>query len=125
WMSRFLRRHPGLALKLSTQLERQRAYANDPVILQSYFTKLGRLIRVHDLRPSQIFNMDEKGFLMGLAARAKVLCRRGRRNPRVTHDGKRELVTVIETVVANGAVLSPFVINKGAGHYMGWYKDLT
>jgi len=69
--------------------------------------------------------MDEKGFLIGIAARAKVLWGRGRRNPRVTHNGKRELVTVIETVVADGTVLSPFVINKGAGHYMGWYKNLT
>jgi len=62
---------------------------------------------------------------MGMAARAKVLCRRGRRNPHVTHDGKRELVTVIETVVADGTLFSPFVINKGPGHYMGWYKNLT
>lgn len=125
WVSRFLKRHPPLALKLSTQLERQRAYANDPDILRGYFVKLGGLIRQYGLRPVQIFNMDEKGFMMGLAAKAKVLCRRGRRNPRVTHDGKRELVTVIETVGADGSVLSPFVINKGAGHYMGWYKNLT
>ena len=62
---------------------------------------------------------------MGLATRAKVLCRRGHRNPHVTHDGKRELVTVIETVFASGAALSPFVINKGKGHYLGWYRNLT
>jgi len=35
---------------------------------------------------------------------------------------KEELVTVIETVVADGTVVSPLVINKGAGHYMGLYK---
>ena len=125
WIQRFQKRHPDLALKLSTQLERQRAYAKDPKLLQDYFGKLSRLIRRHGLRAFQIFNMDEKGFLMGKAARAKVLCRRGRRNPRVTHDGSRELVTVIETICGSGVVLSPFVINKGAGHYMGWYKNLT
>jgi len=125
WVSQFLKRHPPLALKLSTQLERQRAYANDPDILRGYFVKLGGVIRQYGLRPVQIFNIDEKGFIMGVAAKAKVLCRRGRHNPRVTHDGKRELVTVIETVGADGSVLSPFVINKGAGHYMGWYNNLT
>jgi len=41
------------------------------------------------------------------------------------HDGKRELVTVIETLCADGSVLFPFVINKGVGHYLGWYKNLT
>lgn len=84
WMSRFLKRHSDLALKLSTQLERQHTYANDPQILQLYFGKLGRLIKQHTSslrRPFQIYNIDEKWFLMGLAARAKVLCRRGRRNP--------------------------------------------
>jgi hypothetical protein len=69
--------------------------------------------------------MDKKGFLMGLASKAKVLCRRGRGNPRVTHDGKCELVTVIETVYASGIPLSPFIINKGAGQYLGWYCNLS
>jgi len=63
--------------------------------------------------------MDAKGFLMGQAARAKVICRRSRRNPQVTHDGKRELVSVIETVSGRGIALSPFIINKGKGHYLG------
>jgi len=125
WMSRFLKRHPNLAVKLSTQLERQRAYAKDPRLIQDYFAKLSGVIRQYGLKADQIFNMDEKGFVMGLAARAKVLCRRGRRNPHVTHDGKRELITVIEMICGNGSVLSPFIINKGAGHYLGWYSNLS
>jgi len=68
--------------------------------------------------------MDEKGFLMGQAARAEVICQRGRCNPRVTHDAKRELVSVIETVSGSGMALSPFIINKGKGHYLGWYRNL-
>jgi len=125
WIKRFLTRNPSLAAKLSTQLERQGAYANDPALLQDYFAKLGRLIRQHGLRSSQIFNMDEKGFVMGLSAKAKVICRCGRRNPQVTHNGKPELVTVIETISACGNLLAPLIINKSAGHYLGWYQNLT
>ena len=40
WMTRFLRRHPGLAVKLGTRLDRQRALASDPVLLKDYFTKV-------------------------------------------------------------------------------------
>src|SRR5437667_396901 len=29
--------------------------------------------------------MDEKGFLMGLASKARVICRQGRKNPRYTN----------------------------------------
>ena len=51
--------------------------------------------------------------------------RSGQCNPRFTHEGKRELVTVIEMVGADRSVLSPNIINKGAGHYIGWYKSLS
>jgi len=64
-------------------------------------------------------------FLLGLASPAKVVCRCGWRNLCVTHDGKSKLDTVIETVGGDGTVVLPFVINKGAGHFMGWYEGLT
>ena len=49
WITRFLTRNPSLAPKLTTQLERQRAYVNHPALLQDYFAKLGRLIRQNGL----------------------------------------------------------------------------
>lgn len=41
WITRFLNRHPHLAVKLSTRLDRQRALASDPVVLKDYFAKVG------------------------------------------------------------------------------------
>ena len=46
-----------------------------------------------------MWNMDEKGFILGTANRAKVIARAGRRPPRTTHDGTRELITVIEAPI--------------------------
>lgn len=40
WIMRFLSRHPNLATKLSTHLDRQRALANDPVVFKDYFNKI-------------------------------------------------------------------------------------
>ena len=40
WVSRFLNRHPRLASKLSTQLDRQRALANNPLILKDFYQKV-------------------------------------------------------------------------------------
>ena len=125
WITRFPTYNLELAAKLSTWLERQPLYVKDLALLQYYFTKLGHLICIHNLQACQMFNMDEKEFLMGLATWAKVLCWRGRRNFYVMHDGKRELVTVIETVSSRGAALSLFVINKSKGYYLGWYCNLT
>ena len=68
--------------------------------------------------------MDEKGFMMGVALRCKVICRKGPRAARLTQDGSREWVTPIEAVSGDGRVLRPMIINKGQAHYMGWYAKL-
>ena len=66
--------------------------------------------------------MDEKGFLLGLSNRAKVIVRRGRRQPsRETQDGSREWITVVETCCANSTMLPPMVIFHGKGLYRGWF----
>ena len=57
---------------------------------------------------------------MGLATRVKVICKREKKNTRKTQLGKREMITVIETVSAGGCVLPPMIIYKGQAHYKGW-----
>jgi hypothetical protein len=69
--------------------------------------------------------MDEKGFMMGVALRCKVICKKGPRGGKLTQDGSQEWVTVIEAVSRDGQVLRPMIINKGKAHYMGWYAKLT
>jgi hypothetical protein len=63
--------------------------------------------------------MDEKGFAMGRGSKVKVITRRGRTNTRISQDGKKELITVIETICAFGRALPPMVINQGTKHYLG------
>ena len=63
--------------------------------------------------------MDEKGFLMGLSERSKVICPYKGRTFKMIDDGNRELLTVVP---ADGRVLPSLVIYKGATHYMGWHK---
>jgi len=71
-----------------------------------------------------MYNMGEKGFMMGVALRCKVICKQGWRSPKLTQDGIREWVTVVETVSGDERVLRPMIINKGTAHYMGWYAGL-
>ena len=81
-------------------------------------------MKKYAIQPGNLYNVDEKGFMMGVAKRCKVICCRRRRVPRLTQDGSREWVTVVETVSGDGRVLRPMIINKGAAHYMGWYAKL-
>ena len=57
---------------------------------------------------------------MGRSSRVKVICRRSRKTTRKTQDGKREIITVIETVSAAGVLLPPMIVYKGQKHYKGW-----
>ena len=41
WITRILDGHPDLASKFSSQIDRQRAFASNPVTLRDYFNKLG------------------------------------------------------------------------------------
>jgi len=61
---------------------------------------------------------------MGVALRCKVICKKGPRSAKLTQDGSREWVTVIEAISGDGRVLRSMIINKGKAHYMGWYAKL-
>lgn len=126
WITRFLNRHPELVAKFSAAFDKKRIKASNPKIIMNHFQQLGGLIRKFNIPPDMMFNMDEKGFMMGRSDRCKVICgRRGRgMTGKLAQDGNRELVTVIETICGNGTVLPPLVIYKGTKKFMGWYQHL-
>ena len=68
--------------------------------------------------------MDEKGFLLGVALKVKVICQRNRKNPRYSQDGNRDIVTAIKCVSAAGKVLPPMYIYKGSAHLMDWHAGV-
>lgn len=119
WIDRFMKRNKELQMKFSQRIERQRAAANNPRVLEKYFQIFNKMLRDYKIKPENIWNMDEKGFMMGMACRVKVICRKGRKNPRYTHDGNREIITVLECVCASGRVLPPLIVTKGSHHYAG------
>jgi hypothetical protein len=49
WLTRFLHRHPDLASKFSTRLDKQRSYASNPRILRDFFTKVPQFIILYEV----------------------------------------------------------------------------
>ena len=121
WITRFLNRHPELALKFSGRIDRQRAYASSPC---THFRKLKKVIRENDTKGNGITNVDEKGFVKGISPLTRCITKRGRKNPRVKLDGKREFITALEAVSADDFVFPSFLIAKGAKHCFDWYKNV-
>ena len=78
WLRKFLNHHPEHSTKFASGLNRQRALSSKPEPIKDYFQKLQTLLQKYKFLPYNIYNMDEKGFLLGLSNRAKVIVRRGR-----------------------------------------------
>ena len=68
--------------------------------------------------------MDEKGFLLGLSNRVKVIIRRGRKKAEEMNDGSRDWITVVETCCADNTMLPPLTIFKGKSIQWDWVKGL-
>lgn len=81
FITRFLNRHPELTSKFTRQINKQRVMGEEA----SYIRKCGERLRVvmekRKIKPHNMYNMDEKGILMGVASKVKVICVRGKRNP--------------------------------------------
>lgn len=73
FITRFLNRHPELVTKFSTQVNKQRALAFDSTIIRRCYDRLKPVMQRRNITSENTYNMDEKGILMGLAAKVKVI----------------------------------------------------
>jgi hypothetical protein len=125
WVSRFVKRQSELQTKWNRKFHSQRACCEDPVQIKSWF-KLVQDTRVaYGIDDNDVYNFDETGFMMGVAATSKVVTSSdtvGRAT--VVQPGNREWVTTIECINASGWCLPPFVILSGKLHQASWYQDL-
>ena len=125
WVDEFVSRHPGIQSKAGKSIDKQRALATDISILRKDLDRFYTLNSRYHVLPENIWNTDEKGFAMGLGEGGTVLCRTGRRNPKIMQEGKRDWVTVIEVVAGTGKVLAPLVIHSSTAHLMGHHSNIN
>ena len=95
-------------------MDRKRHRANSGVKYKEYFNLLHQKIQEYKIRPGDIYNMDEKGFLAGVIGRSKrVFSRRMWEKKEVTtaiQDGSREWISIIACICADGSALPPSLI---------------
>jgi hypothetical protein len=78
---------------------------------------LKQAITKYDLEPSDIYNWDEKGFLIGRTNRVKRIMTRKEYNSdrvyNVKQDSNREFVSLLACVCADGTAVPPALIYQG------------
>jgi hypothetical protein len=114
WHKRFLSRHPALKPVYSRALDNDRAMNNNPETITEYFNVLKSTMEEFKIKPQNIYNMDEKGFLIGVIKKSmRVLIEAGEKAAFLRQPGNRENITVIETVGIFNQNIPPMVILKG------------
>jgi hypothetical protein len=118
WHTRFLARYPDLSLKFSRNLDEERARCNNHETLSNWFKLVQETCEKYGIVPEDIYNMDETGFMMGIAATAKVMVRRGKHDRFVSQPGNRQWATVVGCISGAGEVLPPWFFFKGKQHLL-------
>jgi hypothetical protein len=85
-------------------------------------------IEKYNITAENIYNWDEKGFLIGQASATKrIMSREALTAGRITHasqDGSREFITLLACISATGAVLPPSLIYQGESSLQDtWLED--
>jgi hypothetical protein len=131
WVTRFLHRHQlDLTTRWQTGLDRQRHQADSIPKYTSYFDLLHGKIVEHRVQRRFTYNMDEKGFMLGVEGRSKRIFSKsvwekggGRA---AIQDGNREWITILPTICADGTSLPTGVIfqAKDSNIRDTWVNDL-
>ena len=115
WVSRWLKAHSKeLKSGYLTPIDSQRKKADSAFYYSLYFELMARKIAQYNVQPQNMYNMDEKGFLIGFLQKARrVFSKAAFEAGRIKHisqDGNREWITLLATIYVDGTMLSPGLI---------------
>ncbi|KAI9064706.1 DDE-domain-containing protein [Trametes sanguinea] len=127
WVDRFRARHPeDLGFKTPKKLAPERARCFNPTVVSEHFRELKEIMEQYQYKPSNIYNMDEKGCQMGggreKSGRKVFFGREDNACYQIRSDDL-ELVTMLECVSADGASLAPTFIFAGGTYDLAWFNQ--
>ena len=130
-MTRFYHRNEhNLILKWTTAMDAVCHAADSHHKYELYFDYLYSKIKEYDIQPSNSYNMDEKGFMIGVIGHSKRLfSRRQWEKKEVTaalQDGNRDWITILAAVCGDGTTLPPGLIyqSKNSTLQSSWVADI-
>jgi hypothetical protein len=125
WVSRFINNQPELQTKWNRKFHSQRARCEDPVKIGAWFKVVEETRQAYGILDEGLYNFDETGFMMGVAATSKVVTSSDTiGQATVVQPGNRDWAMTIECINASGWSIPPFVILSGKLHQASWYRNL-
>lgn len=121
WADRWITRHRNeLGKYWGMRIDSKRGQAVNPTSNQEWWDMTEDTFVSKDIKPWRKWGADEIGIEMGYAPRRRVVGPIGQKTQHDQGDGNREMVTVMNTICADGTYLKPFVIYKGKNILSRW-----
>ena len=89
WTSGFLNHHPVLQSKYSRTLDQDRFLAQNRGSIQEWFDLYWSIKALHGILDEDTYNMDENGYMMGVAGSSKVVFSKYQKQAFVNQAGNR------------------------------------
>ena len=122
WVNRFFKRLPdGYKQMKKRPMDPKRLHAEDIAAIMTWYDRLGILMHQFQIQPSDIYNLNEIGFLEGQGRPETVITRFSEKNESLGSSFSCSSVTVMESVSADGSVHPPCIILKGKGFLEDWF----
>jgi len=132
WVNRFVKRNSSdLILHWTTGIDSNRHNADSEAKYSLYFSLLQQKINQYSIEPRHTYNMDEKGFLLGITTRSKRIFSRQEYERKAVRqaiqDGSREWISLLACICADGSALDPALIYEAGleGLLSGWVEDIN
>ena len=115
WVSNFKRRHADdIVSEFLEPLDSSRNSADSWLKIQKYFDMLQKKWEKYRFEPHNIYNMDEKGFLVGVPQKSRcIFTKKWKESGKLighTQDGSRTWISLIATICADCTSLPPVLI---------------
>jgi hypothetical protein len=130
WAGRFMSRHSNnVIIKYTQGMDNCRKRADSAFKYSLYFDLLEHKIKQYNVQQQLIYNMDEKGFLIGILSKQKRIFSKARYElgglRQAIQDGNREWITSIACICADGSWLPPGLIYQAtSGNIQDtWLQD--
>jgi hypothetical protein len=129
-VTRFLHCHANkLTIKWSTGIDRNRHQADSEERYKLYFDLLHSKMREYNVDACNTYNMDEKGFLVSITTRLKLIFTRAiwasKERTAAVQDGNREWIILLACVCASGDSLPTALVYQSlSGLQSGWVDSV-
>jgi DDE superfamily endonuclease/Tc5 transposase DNA-binding domain len=120
WVPRFIQRHPNLKAVVGRRIEISRMSGANTDAFNKWFDAVKMVVDRFDIEVENIYNMDETGFSMGTMDCTRVIVDTSVRTKWQAHPGRKEWVTIVECICADGTSILPLVIFKGVNPLSNW-----